>query len=115
MKLRRNWVVEELVANFTASRKGILDFAQAAMQMTQDNVAGEKRQVKRRKMVDTREPVNGVALERRSTRSQTKRTTTQTSASQQSPVSTQNEVADSDGGSVLRKRALHVPPLRWYL
>ena len=100
MKLRRNWVVEELVVNFTASRKSVLDFAHAAVRMSQDVVAGEKRPAKRRKVADTRETVNGISLERRSTRSQTRRNTTQASASQQSPVSTQNEVADSDGGSI---------------
>lgn len=99
MKLRRNWVVEELVANFTASRKSVLDFAHAAIHMSQDVVAGEKRPAKRRKVADTRETVNGISPERRSTRSQTRRITSQASASQQSPVSTQNEVADSDGGS----------------
>ena len=78
----------------------MLDFVQTAMQTSQDVVAGEKRQVKRRKMTDMRESVNGVAPERRSTRSHTKRIASQTSASQQSPVSTQNEIADSDEGSV---------------
>ncbi len=99
MKLRRNWVVEELVANFIASRKNMLAFAHAAMQVSQDVVAGETRQVKRRKVADTREASNGIAPQRRSTRSQTKRITSKASASQQSPVSTQNEVADSDDGS----------------
>jgi E3 ubiquitin-protein ligase RAD18 len=100
MKLRRNWAVEEFVANFQTARKDILSFAQDAAQKAQDEIAGEIRQVKRRKPNGTRDAVNGTSSARRSTRSQTKLLASQASASQQSPVSTQNEIADSDEGSV---------------
>ena len=92
--------MEEVVANFTASRSSILGFVHQAMQLAQQGPAAETRPAKRRKMVDTRETVATTSLERRSTRSQTKRHASQTSASQQSPESTQNEVADSDAGSI---------------
>ena len=92
--------MEEVVANFTASRSRILGFVHQAVQLTQQGLAAETRPAKRRKMVDNREAVATTSQERRSTRSQTKRHASQTSASQQSPESTQNVVADSDAGSI---------------
>lgn len=96
VKLRRNWVVEELVANFTASRKGLLTFAtNAAASRAEPQTADSERPKKRRKVV-TEATTNGV--ERRNTRSQSKRNAGD--ASQQSVPSTQVTIEDSEEGSV---------------
>ena len=95
IKLRRNWVVEELVTNFTASRKGLLEFAQNAAQSGGDANAESQRPKKRRKM----EPPATNGVERRSTRSQSRRA--DISDSQQSEVSPPEVILDSeDEGSV---------------
>jgi E3 ubiquitin-protein ligase RAD18 len=96
VKLRRNWVVEELVENFKASRGGLLEFAVSAGRRAQDEV--ERRPAKRRKV---EKQMSVPHAERRSTRSQTKRNASQ-AASQQSPISTQEEIGDSEdeAGSV---------------
>ncbi|OCT45391.1 Postreplication repair E3 ubiquitin-protein ligase rad18 [Cladophialophora carrionii] len=105
IKLRRNWAVEELVANFTASRKSILTFATAAaaeeaqqQQQQQRDGAEEQRPSKRRKVDVAPATTNG--LERRSTRSQSRK-------SQQSapaPAAAQEVIIgdseDDDEGSV---------------
>ncbi|KIW21505.1 DNA repair protein rad18 [Exophiala spinifera] len=96
VKLRRNWVVEELVANFTASRKGLLTFAtDAAVSRSELQAADSERPRKRRRIV-TQTTTNGVG--RRSTRSQTKKNAE--GASQQSAPSTQVTIEDSEEGSV---------------
>jgi len=100
MKLRRNWVVEELVVNFTASRDGLLKLARSAIQK-QGGVPGESpRPKKRRKVTHPTKNSNGDGdgVERRSTRSQSRMIASQ--ASQPSTTSSQEEIADSDEGSV---------------
>lgn len=70
IKLRRNWVVEELVTNFKASRSGLLEFAQNAAQVKREDDVETGRPVKRRKVEHP--STNGT--ERRSTRIQSKTT-----------------------------------------
>ena len=96
IKLRRNWVVEELVTNFKDLRRGVLEFAQNAANHAANTETESERPKKRRKIA--MEPqANG--MEKRSTRSQSKRITSQTS--QLSAMSTQEEIAASeDEGSV---------------
>ncbi|EXJ78876.1 hypothetical protein A1O1_09278 [Capronia coronata CBS 617.96] len=95
VKLRRNWVLEDLVANFTASRKGLLEFARnAAVKLEEDNPAEAQRPKKRRKVEGHRPD----GVERRSTRSQSKRTAS--GASQHSVPSTPEVIEDSEEGSV---------------
>ncbi|KAK5047169.1 hypothetical protein LTR84_007112 [Exophiala bonariae] len=72
IKLRRNWVVEELVTNFKTSRPGLLEFAQKAARSQTDDQGEIERPLKRRKVEQP--TTNGT--ERRSTRSQSKRTLT---------------------------------------
>lgn len=94
MKLRPNWTVEDLVSNFQRSRDQILAFARQPPPQPDDRDSGRPK--KRRKVEST---VNGT--ERRSTRSQSKRLATSASQASQEPLSTQEEVADSeDDGSV---------------
>jgi E3 ubiquitin-protein ligase RAD18 len=100
VKLRRNWVVEELVENFKGNRGELLEFAVQAGQRAREEVdrrPAKKRKVNGANLKETRPPV-----ERRSTRSQTRRNASQVGASQQTPVSTQEEISDSedDAGSV---------------
>jgi E3 ubiquitin-protein ligase RAD18 len=86
-KLRRNWVVEELVTNFKGSRKGLLDFAKQAAE--KDEIE-EQRPKKRRKIeadLTTRQaPI-------RSTRSQSRKQNVQPS---QESLRTDEEIADSE-------------------
>lgn len=104
IKLRRNWVVEELVTNFTASRKGLLEFAQSAAQSKRDEDVESQRPNKRRKLEETAR--NGV--ERRSTRSQSKRVTIPDG--QQSRRSTPEVIVDSeDEGSVYEDTGVSSP------
>lgn len=105
IKLRRNWVVEELVANFSSSRKGLLAYATAAAVEKRDVDGVDERPKKRRRMLENR--ANGI--ERRSTRSQSKKTTSE--ASQQSAPSTQEVVDDSEEGSVYEDSEFKSPPL----
>ena len=99
IKLRRNWAVEELVATFTASRKGLLGFATAAAKKAEegDEIVEQQRPRKRPK-VKPESTSNGI--ERRSTRSQSKKTASD-AASQQSARATQETIEDSeDEGSI---------------
>jgi E3 ubiquitin-protein ligase RAD18 len=78
VKLRRNWVVEELVANFVVSRKGLLAFATKAgvhdeQKEDVEESTSERRPRKRRKLVAAEEPTTNGIVERRNTRSQSKR------------------------------------------
>ncbi|KAJ9604272.1 E3 ubiquitin-protein ligase rad18 [Cladophialophora chaetospira] len=93
IKLRRNWAVEELVANFTVSRKGLLAFATTAAQKAMEKHDLEERRPAKRRKVESTAAINGV--ERRSTRSQSKRQATDT-ASQQSTPAIQEVIQDSD-------------------
>lgn len=95
VKLRRNWVLEELVANFTASRKGLLAFARSAAEKQEEDDAVEARRPKKRRKVEGNAS-NGV--ERRSTRSQSKRMTS--GGSQPSMPPTPEVIEDSEEGSV---------------
>lgn len=105
IKLRRNWVVEELVTNFTASRKGLLEFAQNAAQAKGDDDIESQRPQKRRK-VEQPAATNGV--ERRSTRSQSKRANMP--EGQQSEMSTTEVILDSeDEGSVYEDGGVNSP------
>ncbi|KAK4939209.1 E3 ubiquitin-protein ligase rad18 [Elasticomyces elasticus] len=104
VKLRRNWVVEELVANFAASRKNLLTFATDAA-AKRDEDAEPERPKKRRKVVAAGPITNGAV--RRSTRNQSKRTAGD--ASQQSAPSTQEYVDDSEEGSVYEDDDVKIP------
>ncbi|EXJ84024.1 hypothetical protein A1O3_04691 [Capronia epimyces CBS 606.96] len=94
VKLRRNWVLEELVANFTVSRKRLLDFARSGMESLEEDATETQRPKKRRK-VEQSTP-NGT--ERRSTRSQSKKMPSSTN--QPSLPSTPEVIEDSEEGSV---------------
>lgn len=67
-KLRRNWVVEELVTNFEHSRKGLLDFAKQVAEKDEDVEA--QRPKKRRKVEADLSPRQAPI---RSTRSQSRK------------------------------------------
>lgn len=95
VKLRRNCAVEEMVVHFTTSRENLLVFAKNA-EARRDEIAEAERPKKRRKVAAAEPITNG--LERRSTRSQSKRTAED--ASQQSAPSTQEVIDDSDDGSI---------------
>ncbi|KAJ4505125.1 E3 ubiquitin-protein ligase rad18 [Exophiala dermatitidis] len=103
IKLRRNWVLEELVANFTASRRGLLEFARRAAEKTladDDNGGGaaeSQRPKKRRKVANDHKDntVPNGTTERRSTRSQSKKlTASQSQQSAAAPSSTPESVID---------------------
>lgn len=95
IKLRRNWVVEELVTNFAKERSGLLHLAHQVGQARQEAAVDSDRPTKRRRIADNKTVVNGV--ERRSTRSQSKAI----SASQQSARSADEVIHDSeDEGSL---------------
>jgi E3 ubiquitin-protein ligase RAD18 len=94
VKLRRNWVVEELVENFKGSRGRLLKFAVQAGPRARDEA--DRRPAKRRKVNGANLKERRPPVERRSTRSQTKRNASQIGASQQTPVSTQEEIRDSE-------------------
>ncbi|KIV93270.1 DNA repair protein rad18 [Exophiala mesophila] len=101
IKLRRNWVVEELVTNFAKERSGLLQLAHQVGQARQEaaNVVDSERPSKRRRIADTKMVVNGNGngVERRSTRSQSKAAI---SASQQSARSTDEVMDSEDEGSL---------------
>ena len=105
MKLRRNWSVEELVGHFTNGRDKVLEYARQGVGQRET----EGRPKKRRKVEkESSTTVNGTEP-RRSTRSQSKRVANEISQSQasQEPVSTQEEVADSEEeGSVYQDELL---------
>lgn len=106
MKLRRNWTVEELVAHFVAAREGMLSYARQPQVTASDPDSGRPK--KRRKIETTS---NGI--ERRSTRSQSKRLATNAAQASQEPLSTQEEIADSyDEGSVYGDDAPPTAPMR---
>lgn len=94
IKLRRNWVVEELVTNFKASRSGLLEFAQNAASLKKDENVETERPNKRRKV----EQLSTNGAERRSTRSQSKNSVMP--SGQQGDISTPEVILDSeDDGS----------------
>jgi E3 ubiquitin-protein ligase RAD18 len=103
VKLRRNWAVEELVTNFTASRKSVLAFATAAaekaqQQQQQQDGTEDQRPNKRRKVEVEPATTNGV--QRRSTRSQSRKN--QHSGPAPAPVAQEiviNDSEDDDEGS----------------
>ncbi|EXJ56134.1 hypothetical protein A1O7_09065 [Cladophialophora yegresii CBS 114405] len=101
IKLRRNWAVEELVANFTASRKSILAFAAAAaekaQQQQQDGVE-QQRPSKRRKVEVAPTTTNGT--ERRSTRSQSRKSQQNAPAQAAAQEVVIGDSEDDDEGSV---------------
>jgi E3 ubiquitin-protein ligase RAD18 len=95
LKLRRNWVVEELVSGFMEERDGLLNFARKCAEAdTENQEEGEgPRPKKRRRKVEAPQSQQNVAgLERRSTRSQSRKDAVQTS---QESAATQT-IADSD-------------------
>lgn len=98
LKLRRNWVVEELVAGFTTNREGLLAFATKAAEKARNLTAQDgddsPRPKKRRKMQQPQRH-DGLETERRSTRSQSRRDALQ--ASQESTA--ERTIADSEAGS----------------
>ncbi|KPI38686.1 Postreplication repair E3 ubiquitin-protein ligase rad18 [Cyphellophora attinorum] len=102
MKLRHNWAVQELVEIWSESREKIFAFAKNAADDQPREVEEGERPKKRRKLDEKPIIVQKSGLsERRSTRSQSRRTASHASQSIASLPSTQEEVADSeDGGSV---------------
>jgi E3 ubiquitin-protein ligase RAD18 len=86
-KLRRNWVVEELVTNFKDSRKGLLDFAKQAAE--KDEI--EERRPKKRRKVKADHSTQQAPI--RSTRSQSRKQNVQPS---QESLRTNEEIADSE-------------------
>ncbi|KIX92385.1 uncharacterized protein Z520_11859 [Fonsecaea multimorphosa CBS 102226] len=109
IKLRRNWAVEEMVAHFTASRKGLLAFATASLvkERERDDDNESQRPKKRRKVAP--DPLSN-GIERRSTRSQSRRIASD-AASQQSLASTQEVIDDSEEeGSVYEDPDSHKSP-----
>ena len=90
IRLRRNWVAEELVAHFSQSRESLLDFARKAGRSLQEDEPQGLPPRKRRKVDQT----HSSQVEPRSTRSQSRRVL------QSSQESTQVlSVADSEDGS----------------
>lgn len=103
MKLRRNWTVEELVAHFVAARDGMLKYAR----QPQSTVEGDPSRPRKRRKV---EPAPK-GLERRSTRSQSKRNAMDMSQASQEPQSTQEDGLDShDEVSVYGEAVQSAPP-----
>lgn len=97
IKLRRNWSVEEAVTQFKIGRKQLLE---AARTKVQESTRTDSMRPKKRRKVDH---LHSESLpERRSTRSQSKRLASQDTQMQNgySVSSSQEEIQDSDGGSV---------------
>ena len=98
-KLRRNWVVEELVASFTAERERLLAFGRDAARRSEEAEEDVSPRPKKRRKVQANDgsqsQPNG--LERRSTRSQSRKEIVQ--ASQQSLEEEEPTVADSEADS----------------
>ena len=94
LKLRRNWVVEELVSGFVEGRESLLTFARRAAEVEKQKQEGDDnpRPKKRRKVHVQSLLQDGAGAERRSTRSQSRRDAIQ--ASQESTA--EHIVADSD-------------------
>jgi E3 ubiquitin-protein ligase RAD18 len=96
LKLRRNWVVEELVSGFIDGRKGLLEFARNSAELERKKLEEDEspRPKKRRKIQAPKMQQCEVAAgaERRSTRSQSRRDAVY--ASQESVK--EQIVADSD-------------------
>jgi E3 ubiquitin-protein ligase RAD18 len=94
LKLRRNWVVEELVSGFVEERDGLLNFARKCAEAdTENQEEGEGPRPKKRRKVEAPQSQQNVAgSERRSTRSQSRKDAVQTS---QESAATQT-IADSD-------------------
>src|ERR1700733_2643781 len=94
LKLRRNWVVEELVSGFVEERDGLLSFARKCAEADTENQeeGAGPRPKKRRKVEAPKSQQNVAGSERRSTRSQSRKGAVQTS---QESAATQI-IADSD-------------------
>ena len=94
LKLRRNWVVEELVSGFVEGREDLLSFARRSTVELRGEQEDEEspRPKKRRKVQAPNLQQNGAGAERRSTRSQSQKDAIQ--ASQESAE--EQIVADSD-------------------
>ncbi|KIW87858.1 DNA repair protein rad18 [Cladophialophora bantiana CBS 173.52] len=109
IKLRRNWAVEELVAHFTASRKGLLAFATASLAKGREREDdGETQRPRKRRKLAPESTSNGI--ERRSTRSQSRKIASDID-SQQSMASTQEVIDDSEEeGSVYEDPEEHKSP-----
>ena len=97
--------MEELVVNFTTGRETLLKFAKDTARLSQADTDVKRPKKKRR--INADQPItNGDA--RRSTRSQTRGGTSQTTASQLSVQSTADEVANSDNeGSIYEDHPSH--------
>jgi E3 ubiquitin-protein ligase RAD18 len=87
-KLRRNWVVEELVANFKTSRKSLLDFARQAIE-TEEDVAAQRPRKRRKVEAD----LSARQMPARSTRSQARKDAVRSS---QESLRPDEEIADSE-------------------
>ena len=93
--------MQELVEIWTKNRPTIFEFAKTARNDVNAETVENDRPKKRRKLDN--KPIivqKGGLEERRSTRSHSKRVASQASQSIQSVPSTQEEIADSEGGSV---------------
>lgn len=87
-KLRRNWVVEELVTNFKDSRKSLLDFARHAIE-TEETVAAQRPKKRRKVEAD----FSAHQMPTRSTRSQARKDSVRPS---QESSHRDEEIADSE-------------------
>lgn len=104
IKLRQNWVVQDLVAHFTASRKSLLIFATNAVEGPNEEDLDSGRPKKRRKVAE--HVTNGIG--KRSTRSQSKRMAGD--GDRQSAPSSQVVIDDSEEGSVYADSEPKSPP-----
>src|SRR5277367_613563 len=98
LKLRRNWVVEELVNGFVEERDGLLNFARKCAEAdTENQEEGEGPRPKKRRKVEAPQSLQNVTgSERRSTRSPSRKDAMQTS---QESAATQT-IADSDDAGI---------------
>ena len=95
LKLRRNWVVEELVSGFVEERDGLLNFARKCAEADTENQEegeGPRPRKRRRKVEASKSQQNVAGSERRSTRSRSRKDAVQ--ASQESAAT--QTIADSD-------------------
>lgn len=113
MKLRHNWALQELVEIWSEQRDAVYKFAKdAAMTQQEDQTQGRPK--KRRKVEQAAAVVQKSGLEeRRNTRSQSRRGASQTdgppSQSMRSVPSTQEEMQDSDAGSLYSETSPQEP------
>lgn len=100
IKLRRNWSIEEAVTQFKLGREDILKIAKGAVESRDDDVRPKKR-----RKVDHSQNLP----ERRSTRSQSRKHASQDIQNGHIIPSSQEEIQDSDEGSVYEDQPMRTP------